>query len=102
MSRMPRYVLKAGEVVAENGEIRGTPFGTTQHVAEFDMSLFSDLQAGGTASAACHLNASRSATKYLCQAEAKAIGAVSRWRRAIVPSGRPHGQSGSLSASIRA
>jgi formylmethanofuran dehydrogenase subunit A len=45
MFELPRYVLKAGEVVAENGEIRGTPFGTTQHVApEFDMSLFSDLR----------------------------------------------------------
>ena len=32
MFELPRMVIKAGEVVAEGGELRSTPFGPTIHV----------------------------------------------------------------------
>lgn len=32
MFELPRMVIKAGEIVAENGELRSTPFGPTIHV----------------------------------------------------------------------
>ncbi len=45
MFALPRYVLKAGEVVAENGEIRGEMFGRTLHVApEHDPAMLNDLR----------------------------------------------------------
>jgi formylmethanofuran dehydrogenase subunit A len=37
MFEMPRYVIKAGQVLIDDGELRGTPLGKTLHVApEFD------------------------------------------------------------------
>jgi len=33
MFEMPRYVLKAGEVLIDDGELRATPFGKTIHIA---------------------------------------------------------------------
>src|SRR5260370_19775805 len=33
MFELPRFVIKAGEVIVENGEIRREAFGQTQHVA---------------------------------------------------------------------
>jgi formylmethanofuran dehydrogenase subunit A len=46
MFALPRYVVKAGEIVAENGEIRAEVFGPTLHVApEFDTKVLTDLRA---------------------------------------------------------
>ncbi len=33
MFALPRYVIKAGEVIVEDGEIRTAPYGETLHVA---------------------------------------------------------------------
>lgn len=44
MFALPRYVIKGGTIVAENGEVRAEVQGTTQSLAPaFDSSLFSDL-----------------------------------------------------------
>ena len=40
MFQLPRHVIKAGELIVENGELRREPFGKTLHVApEFDPAL---------------------------------------------------------------
>ncbi len=45
MFELPRLVLKAGEVVVENGEIRSTPAGKTHHVApDYDPELADDIR----------------------------------------------------------
>jgi formylmethanofuran dehydrogenase subunit A len=46
MFEMPRLVIKAGEVVVEQGEIRGTPQGNVLHVErDYDRDLEPDIQA---------------------------------------------------------
>jgi formylmethanofuran dehydrogenase subunit A len=45
MFALPRFVVKAGEVVAEQGEIRGAAFGKTLHVApEHDSAMLTNLR----------------------------------------------------------
>ncbi len=45
MFELPRLVLKAGEVVSEQGELRSTPFGPCLHVAPgYDTAFLSDLR----------------------------------------------------------
>jgi formylmethanofuran dehydrogenase subunit A len=45
MFALPRYVLKGGEIVAENGEIRRETFGVTKHVVrDFDPALLPHLR----------------------------------------------------------
>jgi formylmethanofuran dehydrogenase subunit A len=45
MFELPRYVLKAGQVIVEQGEIRRVPFGPTLHVSpECDGERLSDLR----------------------------------------------------------
>jgi formylmethanofuran dehydrogenase subunit A len=45
MFELPRYVLKAGEVVVENGELRAAPFGPALHVQpRYDEALLADLK----------------------------------------------------------
>ncbi len=45
MFEMPRFVLKAGEVIVEQGEIRRNDFGSTLHVQpEYDEGLIADIQ----------------------------------------------------------
>jgi formylmethanofuran dehydrogenase subunit A len=46
MFALPRYVLKGGEIVAEQGEIRAATYGSTMHVdPDFDSTLFNHLRA---------------------------------------------------------
>ena len=45
MFEIPRYVLRAGEVIVEDGEIRKTVDGKLYHVApDFDHDLIADIQ----------------------------------------------------------
>ncbi len=45
MFALPRFVLKAGKVVVENGELRAAPFGPALHVQpEYDEALLADLK----------------------------------------------------------
>jgi formylmethanofuran dehydrogenase subunit A len=45
MFEMPRYVLKAGQVVVEDGEVRAEAFGKTLHVQpSFDESVVPDIK----------------------------------------------------------
>jgi len=45
MFELPRYVLKAGEIVAEQGEIRQEVYGKTVHVAPgYDTGLLPDIK----------------------------------------------------------
>jgi formylmethanofuran dehydrogenase subunit A len=45
MFELPRLVLKAGEVVSEQGELRSTPFGPCLHVAPgYDTAFLTDLR----------------------------------------------------------
>jgi formylmethanofuran dehydrogenase subunit A len=45
MFELPRYVIKAGEVVCEQGEIRREDFGTTLHVAPaYDEGRLDDIR----------------------------------------------------------
>jgi formylmethanofuran dehydrogenase subunit A len=45
MFQLPRYVIKAGEVVVEKGEIRQDPYGKTLHVTPpHDESALSDIR----------------------------------------------------------
>ncbi|MBL8851691.1 MAG: formylmethanofuran dehydrogenase subunit A [Planctomycetaceae bacterium] len=45
MFELPRYVLRRGEVVVDNGEIRSTPDGTLLHVAPgYDLDCVPDIQ----------------------------------------------------------
>ncbi len=44
MFELPRYVIKAGEVIVDGGEIRATPSGKTLHVApDYDPGIEADL-----------------------------------------------------------
>jgi len=46
MFELPRYVIKAGEIIAEEGDIRSTPFGKTLHVAPgYDRDVESQIAA---------------------------------------------------------
>jgi formylmethanofuran dehydrogenase subunit A len=46
MFEMPRYVIKAGQIIVENGEIREAPDGKTLHVApEYDRDVEADIAA---------------------------------------------------------
>ena len=46
MFEMPRYVLRAGEVVVDGGEVRASPDGRTFHVAPaYDEAALPDIQA---------------------------------------------------------
>jgi formylmethanofuran dehydrogenase subunit A len=45
MFSLPRIVLKSGEIVVENGEIRSTPVGRTLHIErEYDRGVEPDIQ----------------------------------------------------------
>ena len=45
MFELPRIVIKVGEVIVENGEIRAAPAGTTLHAApEYDHDLDADIR----------------------------------------------------------
>jgi formylmethanofuran dehydrogenase subunit A len=45
MFSLPRIVLKSGDIVVENGEIRGTPTGRTLHIErEYDRGVEADIQ----------------------------------------------------------
>jgi formylmethanofuran dehydrogenase subunit A len=45
MFELPKYVLRSGELVVENGEIRATPEGKLLHVApQFDEAVLPDIQ----------------------------------------------------------
>ena len=45
MFELPRFVLKAGEIVVEQGELRSVPFGPALHVKpQYDESLLADLK----------------------------------------------------------
>lgn len=45
MFELPRVVLKAGEVILENGELRATPTGATHHVApDYDRDMDDDIR----------------------------------------------------------
>lgn len=45
MFAMPRYVIKGGEVIVDDGELRESPFGETLFVApSFDRDVLSDIQ----------------------------------------------------------
>jgi formylmethanofuran dehydrogenase subunit A len=45
MFELPRWVLKAGEVIVDNGEVRAEAFGRTLHVQpEFDAAALPDIQ----------------------------------------------------------
>ena len=45
-SRLPRYVLKAGQVVVDDTELRAAPEGHTLHVApDFDPAIVPDIAA---------------------------------------------------------
>ncbi len=44
MFELPRYVIKSGQIIVEEGELRDSSFGTTLHVApEFDREIESDI-----------------------------------------------------------
>ena len=44
MFQLPRYVIKAGQVIVDDGDIRETVFGTTLHVApEYDCDIENDI-----------------------------------------------------------
>ncbi|HWA99984.1 MAG TPA: hypothetical protein VG713_15905, partial [Pirellulales bacterium] len=44
MFELPRYVIKSGEVLVEQGEIRATPTGGTLHVTpEYDRDVETDI-----------------------------------------------------------
>ena len=44
MFQLPRYVIKAGQVIVDDGDIRESVFGKTLHVApEFDHEIESDI-----------------------------------------------------------
>lgn len=46
MFEMPRTVIKAGEVLVDQGEIRSTPSGKTLHIApQYDLAVETDIQA---------------------------------------------------------
>ena len=46
MFEMPRYVIKAGQIIVENGEIREAPDGKTLHVApDYDRDVEADIAA---------------------------------------------------------
>ncbi|MEO6811230.1 MAG: hypothetical protein ABI353_19140, partial [Isosphaeraceae bacterium] len=46
MFALPRYVLKAGEVIVDDGDLRGAPEGRAFHVApEFDEGVTLDIEA---------------------------------------------------------
>jgi len=45
MFELPRFVIKAGEVILEQGEIRTVPFGPTLHVQPaYDTSVLADVK----------------------------------------------------------
>ena len=45
MFAMPRYVVKAGEIVVEDGEIRAEAFGRTLHVSPgYDEGVVPDIK----------------------------------------------------------
>ena len=45
MFALPRYVLKAGQIVAEQGEIRAADFGPTLHVEpKYDHAVLHDVE----------------------------------------------------------
>jgi formylmethanofuran dehydrogenase subunit A len=45
MFTLPRYVIKGGEIIVENGEIRQELFGKTLHVApEYDTEIVPDIK----------------------------------------------------------
>jgi len=45
MFELPRYVVKAGEVIVEKGDLRSVPFGPTLHVRpDYDKSVLADVK----------------------------------------------------------
>ena len=46
MFALPRYVIKAGEVVVDDGDLRAAPGGRTLHVApDFDPGILPEIEA---------------------------------------------------------
>jgi len=46
MFELPRFVIKAGEILVEHGEIRDTVIGKTLHIApQYDRDVEADIQA---------------------------------------------------------